>query len=73
MLGYDTLANHYRTNFVLMQDYKYPLDTLDNMMPWEKQIYLDMINNRAKILEDQKRNQADLARAQKTQWVRNSR
>ena len=31
------------TNFSLMQHHKYSLTELENMMPWERDIYVDMI------------------------------
>lgn len=40
--------NHYMTNFTLMYDLKKPISEWDNMMPFERQIYLDLIINRMK-------------------------
>jgi len=31
------------TNFSLMQHHKYSLTELENMLPWEREIYVDMI------------------------------
>ena len=31
------------TNFALMHHHKYSMSDLDNMMPWEKSIYVDML------------------------------
>ena len=31
------------TNFNLMQHHKYSLTELENMMPWERDIYVDML------------------------------
>ena len=31
------------TNFALMQHHKYSLNELENMMPWERDIYVDML------------------------------
>ena len=31
------------TNFSLMQHHNYSLSDLDNMMPWEREIYVDML------------------------------
>ena len=33
------------TNFSLMQHHKYSLTELENMMPWEREIYVDMLLN----------------------------
>ena len=31
------------TNFSLMQHHKYSLSEIENMMPWEREIYVDML------------------------------
>lgn len=61
MFGYDNLMNYYKTNFSMMQHHKYSLTELDNMIPWEKQIYIKMLvdfvkeqNDRLKLLQQQK-------------------
>ena len=34
-----------QTNFALMQHHKYSLTELENMIPWEREIYVDMLLN----------------------------
>ena len=36
---------HYKTNFDLMQHHKYSLNEIDVMMPWEKEVYVNMLIN----------------------------
>tara|TARA_B100000927_G_scaffold5725_1_gene4472 strand:- start:1732 stop:1890 length:159 start_codon:yes stop_codon:yes gene_type:complete len=36
---------HYKTNFDLMQHHKYSLNEIDMMMPWEKEVYVNMLVN----------------------------
>tara|TARA_B100001057_G_scaffold315213_1_gene315308 strand:- start:1597 stop:1755 length:159 start_codon:yes stop_codon:yes gene_type:complete len=36
---------HYKTNFDLMQHHKYSLNEIDMMMPWEKEVYVNMLIN----------------------------
>ena len=43
IFGYDTLGNYFQTNFALIQHHKYSLTELDNMIPWERQVYIDML------------------------------
>jgi hypothetical protein len=62
MLGHDRLMNHYRTNFALMQHHKYSLSDIENMMPWERFLYIDMLKEHVKRLEEQRRDQALLQR-----------
>jgi hypothetical protein len=64
MLGYDSLMNFFKTNFSLMQYHKYNLSDIENMMPWEKFIYVDMLNQYIKHQEDLKRDQAAQRKAQ---------
>ena len=35
--------NHYQTNFALMQHHKYNLTEIENLIPWEKDIYVNML------------------------------
>lgn len=58
MLGHDNLMNYYKTNFALMQHHKYNLTDLENMMPWERMLYVDMLKQHIKQLEQQARDQA---------------
>jgi len=37
--------NMYNTNFSLMQHHKYSLSELENMIPWEREIYLSLLVN----------------------------
>jgi len=41
------------TMFSMMQHHKYSLTELENMMPWEREIYVDMLLNY--IQEENKR------------------
>lgn len=64
MLGYDTLMNHFKTNFSLMQHHKYSLSDIENMMPWEKFVYIDLLKQYIKNQEDISRDQAAQRKAQ---------
>ena len=64
MLGYDNLMNYFKTNFSLMQHHKYSLSDIENMMPWEKFIYVDMLKQYIKHQEDMMRDQAAQQKAQ---------
>ena len=43
MMSHDSLFNYYETNFALMQHHKYSLTELDNMIPWEREIYVNLL------------------------------
>jgi len=40
---HDNLKNYYITNFSLIQHHKYSLFELENMIPWERDIYVAML------------------------------
>jgi 3-methyladenine DNA glycosylase AlkD len=66
MLGYDSLMNYFKTNFSLMQHHKYSLSDIENMIPWEKFIYVDMLKQYIKQQEDIARDQAAQRKVQAT-------
>ena len=37
------LENYYSINFSLMQHHHYSLADIENMLPWEREIYVDML------------------------------
>ncbi len=39
------LANYFKLNFALMQYHKYSLTEIENLIPWEREIYLDLLKN----------------------------
>jgi len=42
-LSHESLANYYKTNFALMQYHKYGLAEIENMIPFEREIYVSML------------------------------
>jgi hypothetical protein len=64
MLGNDNLMNHFKTNFGLMQHHKYSLAELENMMPWEKAIYVALLANYIKEKEQERRDAELIAQSQ---------
>jgi hypothetical protein len=42
-LSHNTLRNYYETNFSLMQYHKYSLHDIENMVPWERDYYVNML------------------------------
>ncbi len=43
MLFHQTLEGYYKTNFALMQHHKYSLSEIENMMPFERQVYVSLL------------------------------
>ena len=46
------MENYYRTNFALMQHHNYSLYDLDNMIPWEREVYVQLL---MKFLEEEEK------------------
>jgi hypothetical protein len=42
-MAHESLESYYKTNFALMQHHKYSLTELENMMPWEREIYVTLL------------------------------
>ena len=43
-MSHITLESYFKLNFALMQHHKYSLTEVENMMPWERDIYLGLLN-----------------------------
>ena len=54
-LFYNNLGNYYKTNMLLMSEHKYSLTEIENLMPWERTIYIALLNNHMKEKEDQRK------------------
>ena len=54
---HDSLENYYKTNFALMQHHKYSLTELENMIPWERDVYVYLLI--AHIQEEERRQKAE--------------
>ena len=54
MLGHNTLENYYHTQFSLVQHHKYSLTELESMIPYELDIYINLLVEYMKELEKNK-------------------
>lgn len=36
--------NYFQTNFLMMQHFNYSLTELEGMLPWEREVYLTLLN-----------------------------
>ena len=57
-MAHTDLESYFRINFALMQHHKYSLTELENMIPWEKEIYLAFLQQYIEE-ENLKRQQAE--------------
>jgi hypothetical protein len=37
------LEGYYKTNFALMQYHKYSLSEVENLIPWEREVYIALL------------------------------
>ena len=52
------LENYYKINFALMQYHKYSLTEIENMMPWERDVYVALLQQHLEV-ENLKQQQAN--------------
>ena len=56
-MAHEDLVSYYKLNFSLMQHHKYSLTELENMIPFERDLYVQMLVDYLQQLEEQKRTQ----------------
>jgi len=49
---HDSLINMYQMNFALMHHHKYSLTELENMMPFERDVYVAMLKQFLEEMEE---------------------
>jgi hypothetical protein len=43
-MAHESLESYFKTNFALIQHHKYSLTELENMIPWEREIYVTLLS-----------------------------
>ena len=61
-LSHEDLANYYKLNFAMMQYHKYSLAEIEEMIPFEREIYVHQL---VTYLEEEKQRQEQAASARK--------
>jgi len=56
-MAHEDLESYFKTNFALMQHHKYSLTELENMIPWERDVYVGLLM--AFIQEEERRQKAE--------------
>jgi hypothetical protein len=51
-LSHNTLENYYKSNFSLAQHHKYSIAELENLMVFERDLYMDLLIAHLKEQED---------------------
>jgi hypothetical protein len=44
-MAHENLESYFKTNFALIQHHKYSLTELENMIPWEREVYVSLLQN----------------------------
>ena len=42
-MAHASLESYYKINFALMQHHKYSLTEIENMIPWERDVYVSLL------------------------------
>ena len=42
-MAHMNLESYYKVNFALIQHHKYSLTEIENMIPWEREIYISLL------------------------------
>jgi len=56
-MAHMSLESYFRLNFALMQYHKYSLTEIENMMPWERDVYVSLLQNH--IAEEEEKAKAN--------------
>ena len=58
-MAHEDLESYFKVNFALVQHHKYSLTELENMIPWEREVYLTLLQQ---FIEEEnlKQRQAEL-------------
>ena len=54
------LENYYKLNFALMQYHKYSLTEIENLMPWERDVYVTLLKQHLEEEELKRKQNAQL-------------
>lgn len=53
-LSHTSLINYYKTIFALVQHHKYSIAEIENLIPFERDIYVDMLKEYLEELEEKR-------------------
>lgn len=65
LFNHDNLANYYKTNFALIQFHKYSLTEIESLIPWERAIYIDLLNQHIQQENEKERDRQLAMKAQR--------
>ena len=62
-MGQDALSIMFKTNFGLMQHHKWSLTEIESMIPWERYVYVDLLEQ---FIREEEAKQRDIDAQMKT-------
>ena len=74
-MGHDKLQNVFKSNFALMQHHHWNLEYLETLLPWERYIYIELLQQHLDELEKERQlleqeRKSEIARIQRQQNMR---
>ena len=45
MMAHTNIESYFKINFAMVQHHKYSLWEIENMMPWERDVYVSLLQN----------------------------
>jgi hypothetical protein len=61
-MSHDTLENHIKTNFNLKHHHGWSFTEMDEMVPWERAVYVELIRQKIHNEEQLERDAANIRR-----------
>ena len=55
-LSHNNLGSYLKTNFAMMQHHNYSLSDIENMIPWERDVYVAMLIDYIKEENERRKN-----------------
>jgi hypothetical protein len=56
MLTHSDLSAFYKTNFSLLQHHKYSLSEIESLIPWEREVYINLLISHLKEEREKAKN-----------------
>lgn len=56
MLTHTDLSAYYKTNFSLLQHHKYSLSEIESLIPWEREVYINLLISHLKEEREKAKN-----------------
>jgi len=62
-MSHDTATNFYKMNFAMVQHHKWSMYDLENLIPFERQLYIDLLAQHVKAEQERIKDEMAVVRA----------